>query len=44
MMATLNDGGEVIIPTPCWTSYFDIVRVAGGVPVACPVRARTGFI
>ncbi|MEB8389407.1 pyridoxal phosphate-dependent aminotransferase [Rhodobacteraceae bacterium KMM 6894] len=33
-MATLNDGDEVILPTPCWLSYFDIVKVAGGVPVS----------
>jgi aspartate aminotransferase len=43
MMASLNDGDEVIIPTPCWTSYFDIVRIAGGVPVAVPCDAATGF-
>lgn len=33
-MATLNVGDEVILPTPCWLSYFDIVKVAGGTPVA----------
>ena len=43
MMATLNDGDEVIIPTPCWTSYFDIVRIAGGVPVAVPCSGGDGF-
>jgi len=43
MMASLNEGDEVIIPTPCWTSYFDIVRIAGGVPVALPCDAASGF-
>ena len=43
MMASLNPGDEVIIPTPCWTSYFDIVRIAGGVPVAVPCDAAQGF-
>jgi aspartate aminotransferase len=43
MMASLNDGDEVIVPTPCWTSYFDIVRIAGGVPVAVPCDDSTGF-
>ncbi|ALN75106.1 hypothetical protein M673_20455 (plasmid) [Aureimonas sp. AU20] len=43
MMASLNEGDEVVIPTPCWTSYFDIVRIAGGVPVAVPCGAETGF-
>lgn len=38
MMATINAGDEVIIPTPSWISYADIVKFAGGtpVPVACP--------
>ncbi|WP_444461790.1 pyridoxal phosphate-dependent aminotransferase [Rhodobacter capsulatus] len=43
MMATLDPGDEVIIPTPCWTSYFDIVRIAGGVPVAVPCDGAQGF-
>jgi aspartate aminotransferase len=43
LMATLNPGDEVIIPTPCWTSYFDIVRIAGGVPVAVPCDGAQGF-
>lgn len=43
MMASLNEGDEVIIPTPCWTSYFDIVRISGGAPVAVPCGADNGF-
>ncbi len=42
-MASLNPGDEVIIPTPCWTSYFDIVQIAGGVPVAVPCDGAQGF-
>lgn len=30
-MATLNQDDEVIIPTPFWTSYFDIVKFFGGI-------------
>ena len=29
----LNEGDEVIIPTPYWTSYPEAVKLAGGVPV-----------
>ncbi|EPI58182.1 hypothetical protein HMPREF1579_01420, partial [Gardnerella vaginalis JCP8066] len=29
----LNDGDEVIIPAPYWTSYPEAVKLAGGVPV-----------
>lgn len=43
MMASLNEDDEVIVPTPCWTTYFDIVRIAGGVPVAVPCDDSTGF-
>lgn len=30
MMATLNDGDEVILPVPYWVSYLDIINYAGG--------------
>ena len=43
MIATLNPGDEVIVPTPYWVSYWDIVLLAGGVPVAAPTSAETGF-
>ncbi|MBY3258811.1 pyridoxal phosphate-dependent aminotransferase [Rhizobium laguerreae] len=42
-MATLDPGDEVIIPTPYWTSYSDIVEVCGGVPVPVPCNAAAGF-
>lgn len=31
--ALLNDGDEVIIPAPYWTSYPELVKMSGGVPV-----------
>ncbi|HZW68869.1 MAG TPA: pyridoxal phosphate-dependent aminotransferase [Pseudogracilibacillus sp.] len=31
--ALLNDGDEVIIPTPYWVSYIEHVKLAGGKPV-----------
>lgn len=42
MMATLTPGDEVIIPTPYWSSYPDIVAVADGEPVIvdCPQSQR----
>ena len=33
MMATINQGDEVIIPAPYWVSYPDIVLLAGGNPI-----------
>ena len=32
----LDPGDEVLIPTPCWVSYPEMVRMAGGVPVISP--------
>ena len=42
-MATINPGDEVIIPTPYWTSYSDIVEICGGVPVLIPCGPEAGF-
>ena len=43
MMATLNPGDEVIIPTPYWTSYSDIVQIAEAKPVLIACNAEAGF-
>ncbi|MFD7841309.1 pyridoxal phosphate-dependent aminotransferase, partial [Streptomyces sp. NPDC059761] len=43
MLATLNPGDEVVIPTPAWISYADIVKFAGGVPVAVPCSQDNPF-
>ena len=40
----LNDGDEVIIPTPCWVSYPEMVRMVGGVPVFVPASEKESFI
>lgn len=32
-LSLLNPGDEVLLFTPYWVSYFEIVRLAGGVPV-----------
>ena len=43
MLSTLNPGDEVVIPTPYWVSYWDIVLLAGGEPKAAPTTAESGF-
>ena len=43
MVATLDAGDEVIIPSPCWVSYPDIVALADGTPVIVPCGPNTGF-
>jgi aspartate aminotransferase len=41
--ALIDEGDEVIIPTPAWVSYNDIVKLAGGRPVNVPSSAEDNF-
>jgi len=43
LVATLNPGDEVIVPTPYWVSYPDMVLLAGGEPVFVATTAATNF-
>ena len=43
LMATLNEGEEVIIPAPYWVSYPDMVLLAGGTPVAVECQIEQNF-
>jgi aspartate aminotransferase len=43
LMATVNPGDEVIVPTPYWVSYPDIVMLAGGTPVFVAGSLAHGF-
>ncbi|MDC0903149.1 pyridoxal phosphate-dependent aminotransferase [Pelagibacteraceae bacterium] len=43
MMATLNEGDEVIVPAPYWVSYPDIVLLAGGTPIILECTETQGF-
>jgi aspartate aminotransferase len=36
MMTLCDPGDEVIIPTPCWVSYMEIVKLTGAKPVLVP--------
>ena len=39
----IEKGDEVIIPTPCWVSFPDIVKYAGGTPVFVATNPEDGF-
>lgn len=39
----LNDGDEVILPAPYWVSYFEIVKLSGGVPIEVPTSIDSNF-
>ncbi|NBB14875.1 aminotransferase class I/II-fold pyridoxal phosphate-dependent enzyme [Caulobacter sp. SLTY] len=43
LVATLNPGDEVLIPTPYWVSYPDMAYLAGGEPRFVHTTAETGF-
>ncbi len=43
MVAILDPGDEVIIPTPCFVSYQAEVLLAGGVPVEIPSKIENNF-
>ena len=43
VMALVNPGDEVLIPSPYWVSYPEQVRLLGGVPVPVATREATGF-
>ncbi len=43
ILATCQPGDEVIIPSPYWVSYPDMVRLAGAEPVIVPTMERRGW-
>ena len=43
LLASLNPGDEVVIPSPCWVSYADIVMLAGARPVFVDSNFEDGY-
>lgn len=43
LMAVLDPGDEVLLPTPSWVSYQAMARLAGATPVPVPLAASEGF-
>ena len=43
IMAVVEEGDEVIIPSPYWVSYPEMVRLAGGVPVIVETKEENGW-
>ena len=43
LMSSLNPGDEVIIPSPFWVSYPDMVSLAGGVPIIVEGKEKNNF-
>jgi len=43
VLAIVDKGDEVIIPTPFWVTYSEIVKLAGGKPVLVRTKIENGF-
>ena len=43
ILATINSGDEVVIPTPAWVSYVEMVKLAEGVSVTVPAGIESNF-
>src|SRR2546426_1910456 len=43
ILATCQEGDQVIIPSPYWLSYPEMVKLAGATPVILPTTDKTEF-
>ena len=43
LAAITNSGDEIIIPAPFWVSYYEMVKMTGGVPVIVTAGEESGF-
>jgi aspartate aminotransferase len=43
ILTVVDEGDEVLLPAPFWTTYPEPVRLAGGVPVVLPTDITQGF-
>ena len=43
ILATVNPGDEVVIPTPAWVSYVEMVKLAEGITVTIPTGIDSDF-
>lgn len=44
LAALVGPGDEVIIPTPYWVSYSDLVELTGATPVLVPTTEASGWV
>lgn len=42
-MAILNPGDEVIVPTPYWVSYPELIKLADGIPVFVEANEKASY-
>jgi aspartate aminotransferase len=42
--ALLDPGDEVLVPAPYWTTYPEVIALAGGIPVPVPTDENSGYL
>ncbi|MCL2498522.1 MAG: pyridoxal phosphate-dependent aminotransferase [Symbiobacteriaceae bacterium] len=40
----VDEGDEVILPTPCWVSYTELIKLCGGIPVFVHATEENDFL
>lgn len=43
VLCLIDEGDEVLLPAPYWVSYYEIVKLAGGIPVVIPTSIENDF-
>ena len=43
LRAITDPGDEIILPTPAWVSYYELIRMVGGTPVVVPASEEEEF-
>jgi aspartate aminotransferase len=43
VLCLINEGDEVLLPAPYWVSYYEIVKLAGGIPIVIPTSIENDF-
>jgi aspartate aminotransferase len=43
LLTTVEEGDQVIVPTPCWVSYPEMIRLTGGEPILLPCTMDSDF-
>ncbi len=43
LQALIDEGDEVLLPSPYWVTYEEQIKLCGGVPVIVPTQTEKGF-
>ncbi len=43
ILCVIDEGDEVLLPAPYWVSYYELIKLAGGIPVVIPSSLESDF-